>query len=99
MTIPSTTRLKCDVQTGIGDKWSDFVDGGNGCLYGIPGNARRVVEFNVEDKSMKEIGPDLGPCEWKYEYDFQARNGSIYCILCNQKYLLKSFQEKVKMSR
>ena len=57
---PATKLIKCDVQTGIREKWWDFVDGGNGCFYGIPFKARRVVEFHVEDKSIKEIGPDLG---------------------------------------
>jgi hypothetical protein len=41
-------------------KWSAFVDGGDGFLYGIPSNARRVVKFDPLDKSMTEIGPDLG---------------------------------------
>ena len=50
---PATKLIKCDVQTDIDYKWLDFVDGGNGCFYGIPRNARRVLEFHVEDKSMK----------------------------------------------
>ena len=41
-------------------EWSSFVDGGDGFLYGIPFNARRVVKFNPLDKSLTEIGPDLG---------------------------------------
>ena len=56
------------------------MDGGNGCFYGIPFRARRVVEFNVEDKSIKEIGPDLGYYRMKYRNGFKASNGSIYCI-------------------
>jgi hypothetical protein len=42
------------------EKWLAFVDGGDGFFYGIPYNARRVVKFNPLDKSLTEIGPDLG---------------------------------------
>ena len=31
-----------------GWKLSDFVNAGNGYLYGIPYNARRVIQFNEE---------------------------------------------------
>ena len=91
MVYPPATRLiRCDVQTDVGDKWWDFVDGGNGCLYGIPCRARRVVEFNVEDKSIKEIGPDLGnQYGAKYRNGIKAANGSIYCMPRWAKYLLK----------
>ena len=63
------------------------MDGGNGCFYGIPFNARQVVEFNVEDKSIKEIGPDLG--DGGYLNGIKANNGSIYCMPCNAEYFLK----------
>ena len=90
MVYPLATRLiKCDVQTDIKGKWSDFVDGGNGCLYGIPWNARRVVEFHVEDESIKEIGPDLGNQCGKYINGIKAGNGSIYCMPHNTKDFLK----------
>ena len=87
---PATRLIKCDVQTdGIDYKWGDFVDGGNGCFYGILWNARRVVEFAVEDKSIKEIGPDLGDRLGKYIYGIKADNGSIYCMPCGAEYPLK----------
>ena len=75
-----TKIIKCDVQKDIEYEWSSFVDGGNSCLYGIPHNARRVVEFNVEDKSIREIGPDLGDQRAKYRNGIKAENGSIYCL-------------------
>ena len=88
MLFPPATRLiKCDVQTDIEFKWSDFVDGGNGCFYGIPYRAHRVVEFHVEDKIMKEIGPDLG--DGGYWNGIKAANGSIYCMPYKAEYLLK----------
>ena len=62
MVYPQVTRLiNCDVNTDVRfEKWVDLVDGGNGCFYGITSYARRVVEFSLEDKSIKETGPDLG---------------------------------------
>ena len=45
----------------INYKCNDSVDGGNGFfMYGIPFNASRVLQFNLQDKSMDEIEPDLG---------------------------------------
>ena len=65
-------RLPSLLTTLIGDetegrlKWFDFVDGGDGFFYGIPFDARRVVKFNSLDKSLTEIGPDLGDDEGKW---------------------------------
>ena len=56
---PSLTTLIGDEIEGD-HKWSTFVDGKNGFLYGIPSGARRVVKFNPLDKSLTEIGPGLG---------------------------------------
>ena len=90
MIHPSGTRLiKCDVQTDVKGKWEDFIDGGNGCLYGIPSNARRVLQFHVEDKIVKEVGPDLGNRRYKYINGIKAANGIIYCMPCNAEYFLK----------
>ena len=86
---PATRLITCDIQTHVKDKWSDFVDGGNGCFYGIPCRAHRVVEFNVEDKSIKEIGPDLGYRVDKYRNGIKAHNGSIYCMPDIGSYILK----------
>jgi hypothetical protein len=58
MRLPSLTTLIGDEIQGD-DKWSTFVDGKNGFLYGIPFNARRVVKFNPLDKSFTETGNDL----------------------------------------
>jgi hypothetical protein len=70
-------------------KWSDFVDGGDGFLYGIPCNARRVVKFNPLDKSMTEIGPDLGEGEYKWRCGVLANNSSIYCAPFRADHVLK----------
>lgn len=59
-------------------KWHDLVEGGDGFLYGIPYNANRIVRFHPLDKSLNEIGPDLGDGECKYWSGILA-NGSIYC--------------------
>ena len=65
MTEPSLTTLIGDEIEGF-DKWSTFVDGGDGFLYGIPSNAQRVVKFNPLDKSMTEIGPNFGEGGYKW---------------------------------
>ena len=86
---PTTKLLECDTQidamgfTDFQRNWKDFVDGGNGFLYGIPCHARRVIEFNPENKSIKEIGLDLGVEECKYWNGIWASIGSIYCAPCN----------------
>jgi len=73
------------ISTLIGDeiegywKWSEFVDGENGFFYGIPCDARHVVKFNPLDKSLTEIGPDLGEGGHKWLCGVRAKNGSIYC--------------------
>ena len=67
MTYPSITNLiDCNFQEHVEYKWHDFVDGGDGFLYGIPFNASKVLQIKIKDKSMKEIGPDLGKGGWKY---------------------------------
>ena len=89
MTYPPAAKLiECNVEADGREKWFDFVDGGNGFLYGIPYNASKVVEFNTKDESIKEIGPDLGDATQKYGGGVRAENGSIYCI---PYYGMKSF--------
>ena len=89
MTYTSATRLiKCELQKKQ-EKWMDFIDGGKGYLFGIPSNAHKVVQFKVEEKSIKEIGPDLGNEQWKYKNGVKAGNGSIYCLPHYAKYILK----------
>jgi hypothetical protein len=89
MTEPSLTTLIGDEIQGD-DKWSSFVDGKNGFFYGIPYNAaRRVVKFNPLDKSLTEIGPDLGWGEYKWSCGVRANTGSIYCAPYCADHILK----------
>ena len=74
-----TNIFDCEQRRYFGG-YSDFVDGGDGFLYGIPFYACKVFQFNFKDKSIKEIGPDLGRGTRKYESGVLAANGSIYCI-------------------
>ena len=76
----ATSLIECGIETEMEFKWSDFVEGDNGFWYGIPYKAQKVFEFNPKDKSMKEIGPDLGDGDGKFTYGIKANNGSIYCI-------------------
>jgi hypothetical protein len=76
--------------TDDGDhEWSTFVDGGDGFLYGIPSTARRVVKFNPLDKSLTEIGPDLGDGGLKWMCGVLANNSSIYCAPYCAEHVLK----------
>jgi hypothetical protein len=88
MRLPSLTTLIGDEIEGD-RKWSSFVDGGDGFFYGIPYFARRVVKFNPLDKSMTEIGPDLGELGCKWICGVLANTGSIYCAPCNADHILK----------
>jgi hypothetical protein len=88
MRLPSLTTLIGDeIQGDL--KWSSFVDGKNGFFYGIPSNARRVVKFNPLDKSLTEIGPDLGEGEFKWLCGARANTGDIYCAPSNADHILK----------
>ena len=84
---PLTTVIGDEIQGGY--KWSDFVDGNNGFLYGIPFNARRVVKFNPLDKSLTEIGPDLGEGWGKWMCGVRANTGRIYCAPFLADHILK----------
>ena len=44
-----TTLIGNEIQGDELKKWFDFVDGGDGFLYGIPYSARRVVKFDPLD--------------------------------------------------
>jgi hypothetical protein len=92
MRLPSlTTLIDIDIGDEIQgyDQWSSFVDGGDGFFYGIPSRARRVVKFNPLDRSLTEIGPDLGRGEMKWKCGVLANTGSIYCAPFNALHILK----------
>jgi hypothetical protein len=90
MTEPSLTTLIGEgIQGKDYQKLPAFVDGGDGFFYGIPYNARRVVKFNPLDKSLTEIGPDLGDDEWKWKCGVLANTGSIYCAPYWAEHILK----------
>ena len=85
-----TTLIGDEIEGGY-IKWSDFVDGEDGFFYGIPSHARRVVKFNLLDKSLTEIGSDFGEGEWKWTCGVRTNNGSIYCapFRSDQQHILK----------
>ena len=89
MTEPSLATL-IDIENEIQgqEKWSSFVDGGDGFFYGIPFDARRVVKFDPLDKSLTEIGPDLVDRACKWECGVRANTGSIYCAPCLAHHIL-----------
>jgi hypothetical protein len=92
MRLPSLTTL-LDITIGneiLGKwKWWDFVDGGDGCLYGIPFNARHVVKFNLLDNSFTEIGPDFGEFGYTWMCGVLDNTGNIYCAPYDAEHILK----------
>ena len=89
MAESSLTTLIGDDIIGSDLEWSAFVDGGDGFLYGIPCNGPRVVKFNPLDKSLTEIGPDLGLGRGKWFCGVRDNNGNIYCAPYNANHILK----------
>ncbi len=65
-----------------GQKWGDSVlCPANGCVYGIPSFASRVLKFNPKDNSTTEIEPDLGNDPWKWKgCVFAPNNNCIYAL-------------------
>jgi len=84
-----TTLIGDEIQGRWKSKWSSFVDGGDGCFYGIPSNARRVVMFNPLDKSFTDIGPDLSEGRGKLKCGVRANTGRIFCAPFNSNSILK----------
>ena len=74
----SITSLVANEMKGD-DKWDGSVRGADGCIYGVPFCARRVLKFNPADNSTTFIGPDLGDGKCKWSGGTLANNGSIYC--------------------
>ena len=79
MTEPSSLTMFIGDEIRGDEKWSTFVDGGDGVLYGISSDARRIVKFNLFDKSLIEIGPDFAEGGDKLSWGVRANTGSIYC--------------------
>eukprot|EP00751_Fragilariopsis_kerguelensis_P047835 CAMPEP_0171026344 /NCGR_PEP_ID=MMETSP0736-20130129/34228_1 /TAXON_ID=186038 /ORGANISM="Fragilariopsis kerguelensis, Strain L26-C5" /LENGTH=248 /DNA_ID=CAMNT_0011466865 /DNA_START=622 /DNA_END=1365 /DNA_ORIENTATION=- len=95
MTTPSPTS-RDKTLTYIGDewmdkerKWSASVKGADGCIYGIPFDANRVVRFDPATKSLTSIGIDLGDDEFKWECGVLADNGFVYSTPENADKILK----------
>jgi hypothetical protein len=84
-----TTLIDIGDEIEGGERRWDFVDGKDGFFYGIPCHARRMVKFNPLDKSLTEIGPDLGVCRWKWLCGVLANTGDIYCAPYNAQHILK----------
>ncbi len=78
-------------ENGTIRKWSDFVRGDDGSLYGVPFDAPRVIRFDPRDKSLTEIGPDLSDAGTakKWKCGVKAIGGTIYCAPYMAKKFLK----------
>lgn len=60
-------------------KWWSAVCGSQGCIYGIPYNARRIVKYNPVTEVKTSIGPDFGDDECKWIGAVMDDKGCIYC--------------------
>ena len=73
-----------------GDKWDGTIRGVDGCMYGVPFKARKVLKLNSTDRSISIIGPDLGNGESKWSGGALClADGCIYCAPFNAEYVLR----------
>ena len=66
-----TELIPCNVKYRK-DKWINFADG---CFYGIPFKARKVLQYIVEDESIKEILDLI--LSWRMDLD-QEGIGTVF---------------------
>lgn len=72
------------------DKFWGNLCGADGCIYGIPFRARKVLKFNPISGAIDFIGPDLGSdAWWKWRGGAMDSKGVIYCAPFNSDSVLK----------
>eukprot|EP00939_MAST-03C_sp_MAST-3C-sp1_P001762 g1762.t1 len=71
------------------DKFNGAETGADGRIYFIPANAHRVARVDPASDRVEWIGPDLGAQPQKWLRGYLAPNGSIYCVPCCAKNVLK----------
>lgn len=54
--------------------------GGDGCIYGVPYTAERVLRINPMTQEVDMIGDELPSSGWKYHGGVCGPDGNIYCI-------------------
>ena len=70
------------------DKWLGGVLGADGCVYGVPGHARHVLQIDPANDAVRLIGdPLVGKFKWLRGNAHP--DGSIYCIPCHAETVLK----------
>ena len=72
------TTLVGEELEGGDEKYGGNLAAPDGCIYGIPVQARQVSKFNPVDRSMTHIGPDFGGGR-KWSSGAMTDNGVIYC--------------------
>ena len=63
-----------------GEMWRSGALAQDGCIYFMPYNARRILQFDPEDESAVSVGEDLGDQHEKYENTVLSTNGWMYGI-------------------
>ncbi len=70
-------------------KWIDSIMAPNGCVYGVPCDARSVIKFDPNNNQSTVIGNDLNDRWAKWYGGVVANNGCIYSIPFNVNDILK----------
>ena len=72
--------LKLELSSGGRLGFAGAVLGCDGCIYGVPADARQVLRFDPETQNSMLIGADLGGEEYKWSDGVLGRDGCIYGI-------------------
>jgi hypothetical protein len=78
---PVAELLDADPLAGR-DKWLGGVLGSDGCVYGVPGHAKTVLQIDPQTDAVRTLG---APMDGKYKWlrGNLHPDGSIYCIPCH----------------
>ena len=70
-------------------KWTGGVLGPDGCIYGIPGNANKILKYDPQSKRATLVGAYLGDHPYKYAGGVLGSDNCIYCIPYNANRVLR----------
>ena len=84
---PVAELLNADPLAGR-DKWLGGVLGADGCVYGVPGHAKTVLQIDPQTDAVRTLGT---PMDGKYKWlrGNLHPDGSIYCIPCHASTILR----------
>lgn len=91
LSTASLTPVPVGEDLGIGgEKWAGGVlCKKDGCIYGIPRNAKHVLRFDPQTLSSSMVGADLGTVACKWSGGVQGKDECIYGIPSYSEYVLR----------